>query len=64
MENGSLKKIGEAPPPVVSNFHVIHGKKCFNINPIRTNIDFADIKLFVLYEPNIECIINNPENLI
>ena len=64
MDNGSLKKVGEAPPAVVSNFHVIHGKKCFNVNPIQSKNDFADIKLFVLYEPNIECIIKDPKKLI
>lgn len=64
MENGSLKKVGEAPPAVVSNFHVVHGKKCFNVNPIQAKNDFSDIKLFVLYEPNIECIIKDPSKLI
>lgn len=64
MENGSLKKVGETPPAVVSNFHVIHGKKCFNTDPMKAVNDFGSIKLFVLYEPNIECIINDPLKLI
>lgn len=64
MDKGSLQKVGEAPPAVVSNFHVIHGKKCFNTDPIKAVNDFGSINIFVLYEPNIECIINDPLKLI
>ena len=64
MDKGSLQKVGEAPPAVVSNFHVIHGKKCFNTNPIQAKNDFADIKIFVLHDPSIECLITDPLKLV
>lgn len=64
MDKGSLSKIGDAPPATLNNFINLHGKKVFNPDPIKSNIVFDDMDLFVLFDPNIECTVIDPLKLL